>query len=609
MTSNSTRLDRLRPGERPQDVAARPFTAAFADKTLKGILARINNPRNDVSHLDPSRPSQPAVAEAMQLGGPEAEKLIAELGKLHPSLSRKIYEVSLPKLLEPNRKGGVFLNNPAAKALNAAVEARGMEVRYEAKAPVLPLADIRPPSSGGGRIGADPIEGVVPLQAIGANAPVDAKVLARINEISAQAIAKEAGKGKNVLASVANILDMIAPVAVSLLPTRGDGQPARAAKAATMAKMKKDLGGAHLSDQAFIHQLQSVHAQLMAYKGKLTMGNELVVDDGNALRAGLGEAIEKAFDTQLKSLPMKANPEAAARAMSTSIEAATTVYKGEGAERKKVQDGLKDVVKPAFVANLDAASVATLTALLDWKFLFDEARTKEGEVTAADGSVSKKKLMSLETGTRVRPGTNDREDVSKMMVAVTDGMLFVKIPYDDGVAPGRMPQPSRVYRIIGAPLTDRANREKVLAKMIGRLDQNEPTTLEYTAMKGSMVMPRIKSEAEADPFTLLEHAGVKAKEWEFPLLEGAGVKFGKGIHKGAIEDTEKGSVVQFVSVGGMMRSSMPRPEERFELRADVPHYNAIVVELEGARGERLPLKIAEWTIEDWKAAKEPTANR
>jgi hypothetical protein len=57
------------------------------------------------------------------------------------------------------------------------------------------------------------------------------------------------------------------------------------------------------------------------------------------------------------------------------------------------------------------------------------------------------------------------------------------------------------------------------------------------------------------------------------------------------------------------RTSLPPPEVPFELRADVPHYNAIVVELTGPRGELLPIKVAEWTIEDFKAAKEPTSTR
>ena len=602
------RLDR-RTGERPIDLAAQPFSKAFAKQTLEAILAEINNPRNDLHHLDPSRPGQGAVAEARQLGGPEADKLIAALAKKHPNLARVVYQSALPDLLKPERKGGVFLNGPAARALNAAAEALGLDVRYEARKPVLQLATPMAPNHGGGRIGEDPIEGVVPLAQIGANAPVDAKILARINEISAKALAKEAGKGKNVLASVVNILDMIAPVAVSLLPARHDSAAVKADKSENLKRVKKDLGAAHLSDQAFIHQLQSIHAQLLGFKGLVTMGNELVVDNGNALRDGVGEAVQKAFGAELKSLPMKAKPEAAAKAMSDSIEAATTVYKGEGRDRKKVQDGLQDVVKPAFLRGLDAASIATLTALLDWKFVFDKERTQEAEVKNADGVASQRKLMELTTGHRLRPGTQDREQIPKLQVAETDGMVFVKVPYDDGKQDGRNAAPTRVYRIIGAPLVDRAQREKVLARMIGRLDQNDPLTLEYAAKNGRLVMPRIKSEAEADPFTLLANAGVDAKSWEFPLLEGASVKFGKGIHKGAIEDTEVGSVVKFVSVGGMLRGAMPRPEERFDLRADVPHYNAIVVELEGPGGQRLPLKVAEWTIEDFKAAKEPTADR
>ncbi len=333
------RLDR-RTGERPIDLAAQPFSKAFAKQTLEAILAEINNPRNDLHHLDPSRPGQGAVAEARQLGGPEADKLIAALAKKHPNLARVVYQSALPDLLKPERKGGVFLNGPAARALNAAAEALGLDVRYEARKPVLPLATPMAPNHGGGRIGEDPIEGVVPLAQIGANAPVDAKILARINEISAKAIAKEAGKGKNVLASVVNILDMIAPVAVSLLPARHDSAAVKADKSENLKRVKKDLGAAHLSDQAFIHQLQSIHAQLLGFKGLVTMGNELVVDNGNALRDGVGEAVQKAFGAELKSLPMKAKPEAAAKAMSDSIEAATTVYKGEGRDRKKVQDGL-----------------------------------------------------------------------------------------------------------------------------------------------------------------------------------------------------------------------------------------------------------------------------
>ena len=53
------------------------------------------------------------------------------------------------------------------------------------------------------------------------------------------------------------------------------------------------------------------------------------------------------------------------------------------------------------------------------------------------------------------------------------------------------------------------------------------------------------------------------------------------VHKGAIEDTEKGSIVQFVTVGGLESLSVDMTQP-FELKTDVPYYNAIVVELKGA---------------------------
>lgn len=597
--------------DRPFIHPVRPFSVAEAKQTFEAILTRINRPGNDTSNMDLSRPTQAPVSSAIKFDVREARALTEELAALDRGLARLILDKVLPEKLEPQRQGGLYLSQNAAKHLNETAKAHGVAQIYESRQPILPLAQPIFPGPTE-RPNTPAIEGIVALNSIQDSAPADKKMVARINDISAKAIAAEAGKGKNVLASAVNILDMIAPVSVSLLSATGDNEGVAAMKKSTLAAMKKDLGGAHLSDQEFVHSLQVIHAQLLQFKDLIAMGNEIVLNEGESLRGGVKAAVEKGFNVEVKTLPLKRDPQAAADAMNKSIEAATTVYETKNGDRTKVQDGLKDIVQPDFVSSLDAASVATLTALLDWRFVFDEKNTKEQTVTNADGTTSKKKLMELSTGYRVSPATEQHEDVPKMEVSEANGFVFVKIPYDDKIDRSNEnhfgPPPSRIYRIVGAPLVGGANRHQALKNMLGQLPANDPVGMRYEDREGKISMARLKPEGKADPFELLAAGGVDAKSWKFPLLESAPVQFTKGVHAGAIEDTEKGSIVQFVTVGGMESLSINMTPP-FELKTDVPYYNAIVVELKGAGGELLPMKVAEWTVESFKDAKDPTSTR
>jgi serpin (serine protease inhibitor) len=488
------------------------------------------------------------------------------------------------------------------------------KIAVEDREPAVPLAPPRMPVV---RPSTSPIEGIAAIKDIKASAPVDPRLVARINEISSMVMAHEAGKGKNVLASVVNILDMIAPVAVSLLPAHGDDADTAAMKKRSLTAMKKDLRADHLNDQELIHQLQVIHAQLLQFKGMITLGNEIAVDSGSKIKPAVADAVKKGFGAEIASLPMKANPGGSAEKMNAYIEKETTVYGPPEAgsnEPKKIKDGLKDVVSADFLRALDAASISTFTALLDWRYVFDAKKTEEQPVKSGDGTADKKKLMTLQTGYRLNPETKKHEEIPKLEVSEQNGFVFVKMPYDDKVdhAGERLfgPPPSRIYRVIGAPQMNAAERHKGLAKLIPGLAEKDPLGFDYEERRGTVAMARVQAEGSADPFELLGHAGVKARDWVFPLLEGDPVQFTKGIHKGAAEDTEKGTIVQFVTVGGMRATSIRIDADvPFELRTDVPYYNAIVVDLKGPRGESIPLKVAEWTIENFKDAKEPTSKR
>jgi serpin (serine protease inhibitor) len=598
----------------------RPFSFAEGKETFEAILARINDPANDVHNADfwalERGEHAGDVSNAIRLDAEEAKKLTDELKLLPPGLSTVILSQILPQRLKPAQKGGIVLTESAAAELNALSLAKGLSVGFVAREPVLPLATPMMPGGPVARPTTAPIEGIAAIGDIKASAPVDAKLVARFNEISSMVMAHEAGKGKNVLASVVNILDMIAPVAVSLLPAHGDDPGTAAMKQTTLKAMKKDLDAEHLSDQALIHQLQVIHSQLLQFKGMITLGNEIAVDSGRKLRPEVEEAVKKGFGAEIVSLPMKRDPGGSADKMNAYIEKETTVYgpPEEGSnEPKKIKDGLKDVVSPDFVQALDAASISTFTGLLDWRVVFDEKKTEEQAVTSADGTADQKKLMTLETGYRVNPETKKQEKVPKLDVAEDNGFIFVKMPYDDKVKHSEEesrwgPPPSRIYRVIGAPTMDAPDRHTGLSKMIPGLADKDPLRLHYRDRDGKVTLARIQAEGKADPFDLLEAAGVHARDWEFPLLEGRPVSFTQGIHKGAAEDTEKGTIVQFVTVGGLESLSI-RIDVPFELKTDVPYYNAIVVDLKDARGQSVPLKVAEWTIENFKEAKEPTSQR
>src|SRR5262245_31845821 len=201
----------------------RPFTLAEAKSTFEAILKRVNDPKNDIHNADfwALEQGQAAgdVSSAIKLDKPEVKKLTGELSTIAPGLRSLILEKVIPERMDGRIKDGIYLSKNGAADLTKYASAHGVHVKFESKKPVLPLADIQFPGSGPTVTppSSSPIEGVVAIGEIKSSAPADPKVVARINEISSMVMAKEAGKGKNVLASVVNILDMIAPVAVSLL--------------------------------------------------------------------------------------------------------------------------------------------------------------------------------------------------------------------------------------------------------------------------------------------------------------------------------------------------------------------------------------------------------
>lgn len=119
-------------------------TLEHARAGFEHVLGQINNPKNDVAHADfwameQGKRSKP-VSSAIKLEVPEARKLIGALMAGLPEMRDLILAKVLPERLEGARHGGIFLSRGAAELLTKYAKESGLDVKYEAKKPILPMA-------------------------------------------------------------------------------------------------------------------------------------------------------------------------------------------------------------------------------------------------------------------------------------------------------------------------------------------------------------------------------------------------------------------------------------------------------------------------------------